>query len=149
MTADGLSFEPVYVDGCALAPTPSMARTMRFEQLGIVRGKQPTGTTVDVSCGNPLCFAAEHVMLRGGRALAGSGPLWPRSSRGCRWAVISTCQITPAMRHRGVGCGVAWELRLRGGCCDSRHSPCLRVASVFARTGTWGAPEAGREKLRS
>ena len=58
MTAEVLSFEPVYVDGCTLAPTISMARTMRFKQLGIAKGKQPTGTTVDASCGNPLCFAA-------------------------------------------------------------------------------------------
>src|SRR5271155_2902827 len=64
MTAEALSFEPVYKDGCTLAPTISMARTMRFRQLGIAKGKQPTGTTVDASCGNPLCFASEHVLLR-------------------------------------------------------------------------------------
>jgi len=64
MTAKELSFEPVYVDGCMLAPTICMARTMRFRQLGIAKGKQPIGPTMDASCGNPLCFAAEHVLLR-------------------------------------------------------------------------------------
>ena len=58
MTAGILSFEPVHVDGCTLAPTTSMARTMRFKELGVARGRQPVGTTVDVSCGNPLCYAA-------------------------------------------------------------------------------------------
>jgi hypothetical protein len=70
-TAEALSFEPVYMGGCTLAPTVSMARTMRFKQLGIVKGKQPTGTTVDASCGNPLCFAAEHVLLRRWKSFGG------------------------------------------------------------------------------
>jgi hypothetical protein len=34
MMAEALSFEPVYLDGCTLTPTPSMARTMRFKQAG-------------------------------------------------------------------------------------------------------------------
>src|SRR5271168_2150409 len=71
VTAEGLSFEPVYKDGCTLAPTVSMARTMRFKQLGIAKGKQPTGTTVDASCGNPLCFAAKHVLLRRWKSFGG------------------------------------------------------------------------------
>jgi hypothetical protein len=128
-TAEALRFEPVYVDACTLAPTVSMARTMRFKQLGIAKGKQPTGTTVDAvatryaSRPSMCCFG-------GGRVLAGSGPLWPRSSQSCRWAGLSTCPITPAIRHRGAGCGVAWALRLRGGCCDSRRSLCPRAASA-------------------
>jgi hypothetical protein len=74
MTAEELSFEPVHVDGCTLAPTPSMARTMRFKQLGIARGRQPVGTTVDASCGNPLCYAAEHVLLRRWKSFGGKWP---------------------------------------------------------------------------
>jgi hypothetical protein len=54
MTAEELSFEPVHVDSCTLAPTPRMARTIRFKQLGIARGRQPVGTTVDVSRGNAI-----------------------------------------------------------------------------------------------
>ncbi len=65
----------------------------------------------------------------GGRVLAASGPLWPRSSQSCRWAGLSTCRIIPAILHQEVGCGVAWALRLRGGCCDSRRSPCRPAAS--------------------
>src|ERR1035441_10483170 len=74
MRAEGVSFEPVHVDGCTLAPTPSMARTMRFKQLGISRGRQPVGTTVDASCGNPLCYAAEHVLLRRWKSFGGKWP---------------------------------------------------------------------------
>ena len=75
---DVLSFEPVQEDQCTLAPNPSMARTMRFKQLGIAKGKQPTGTTVDASCGNSLCFAAEHVLLRRWKSFGG------------KWAALAT-----------------------------------------------------------
>jgi hypothetical protein len=78
LKAQALSFEPVYLDGCTLAPTISMARTMRFMQLGIAKGKQPTGTTVDASCGNPLCFVAEHVLLRRWKSFGG------------KWAPLAT-----------------------------------------------------------
>ncbi len=71
MTAEVLSFEPVYVDGCTLAPTPSTARTMRFKQLGGAQGRQPVGTTVDVSCGNSLCYTAKHVVLRRWKSFGG------------------------------------------------------------------------------
>ena len=71
MTLRVLSFEPVHVDGCTLAPTKSMARTMRFKGLGIVRGRHPVGTTVAVSCGNPLCYAAKHVLLRRWKSFGG------------------------------------------------------------------------------
>jgi hypothetical protein len=82
ITAEALSFEPVYADGCALAPTVSMARTMRFKQLGIAKGKQPTGTTVDASCGDPLCFAAEHVLLRRWKSFGGKwSPLATKLAR--------------------------------------------------------------------
>ena len=74
MRVEGLSFEPVYEDGCTLAPTISMARTMRFKQLGIAKGKQPTGTTVDASCGNRCALRRSMSFYGGGRALAGSGP---------------------------------------------------------------------------
>src|SRR5271170_201516 len=82
VTAEMLSFEPVYLDGCTLAPTISMARTMRFKQLGIAKGKQPTGTTVDASCGNPLCYAAEHVLLRRWKSFGGKwSPLATKLAR--------------------------------------------------------------------
>jgi hypothetical protein len=71
MTAEVMSFEPVYVDGCTLAPSPSMVRTMRFKALGVARGRQPIGTTVDVSSGNALCYAAKHVVLRRWKSFGG------------------------------------------------------------------------------
>jgi hypothetical protein len=51
---------------------------MRFMQLGIAKGKQPTGITVDASCGNPLCFVAEHVLLRRWKSFGG------------KWAPLAT-----------------------------------------------------------
>ena len=148
-TAEKLSFEPVYVDGCALAPTPSMARTMRFKQLGIARGKQPIGTTVDASCGNPLCFAAEHVMLRRWKSFGG------------KWAPLATklarLPVGGYLDLPDYPSDAASRSRLRGGVGASAAGRMLRFSTQslpsggvrITRTGTWGAPEGGREKQRS
>jgi hypothetical protein len=120
MTAETLSFEPVYADDCTLAPTISMARTMRFKQPGIAKGKQPTGTTVDASCGNPLCFATEHVMLRRWKSFGGipqrrsiEEPAARRRGRfGCRPDGAVLDAVSAPRRHphhalRNVGSGRA------------------------------------------
>lgn len=106
MTAKTASFEPVHVDGCTLAPTPSMARTMRFKQLGIARGRQPVGTTVDASCGNPLCYAPEHVLLRRWKSFGGK---WlPLAMKLARLPVGGHLDLptTPTIKRRGVGSAV-------------------------------------------
>jgi hypothetical protein len=141
MTAETLSFEPVYADDCTLAPTISMARTMRFKQPGIAKGKQPTGTTVDASCGNPLCFATEHVMLRRWKSFGGKWSPLATKLAGCRWADLLICRITPATKHRGTGCAAAWALRLPAGWCGSRRSLCPPAASASRaeERGKWAS----------
>jgi hypothetical protein len=141
MTAEALSFEPVQQGDCTLAPTPSMARTMRFKQLGIAKGKQPVGTTVDVICGDPLCFSPDTQSCGSGRALVGSGRLWPQRLQGCRSAAFLTCPTTPSMRHQGTDSGAASARRLLGGCCGSRSTACAQAASVSRalERGAWRA----------
>ena len=137
MTAHGLSFEPVHVDGCTLAPTPSMARTMRFKQLGIVKGKQPTGTTVDASCGNPLCYAANHVLLRRWKSFGG------------KWSPLATklasLPVGGYLDLPDYPSDEASRSRLRGGVGSSAAGRYLRFSTQalpkggirITRTGTW------------
>src|SRR5271156_3005935 len=144
VTVEGLSSEPVYVDGCTLAPTISMARTMRFKQLGIAKGKQPTGTTVDASCGNSLCFAAEHVLLRRWKSFGG------------KWAPLATklakLPVGGFIDLPDYPSDTASRSRLRGGVGASAPGRMLRFSTRslptggirITRTGTWGAPEASR-----
>ena len=146
LKAEALSFELVYADGCTLAPTVSMARTMRFKQLGIAKGKQPTGTTVDASCGNPQCFAAEHVLLRRWKSFGG------------KWSPL-------AIKLAGLPVGGSLDLpdypsdsaarsRLRGRLGASAAGRMVRFTTQslstggirITRTGTRGVPEAGRER---
>jgi hypothetical protein len=140
---EALSFEPVYVDRCTLAPTPSMARTMRFKQLGIDRGKQPVGTTVDVNCGNPLYYAAEHVILRRWKSFGGKWP--PLAMKLARVPVGGHLDLPdysndPASRSR-----------LRGGVCATAAGRMLRLSTQslplggvrITRTGTWGVVDGG------
>jgi hypothetical protein len=146
VTAEGLSFEPVYVDGCTLAPTISMARTMRFRQLGIAKGKQPTGTTVDASCGNALCFAAEHVLLRRWKSFGG------------KWAPLATklakLPVGGFLDLPDYPSDTASRSRLRGGVGASAPGRMLRFSTQslpaggirITRTGTWRMSEAGRER---
>jgi hypothetical protein len=149
MTAGVPSFEPVYVGGCALAPTPSKARTMRFKELGIARGKQPVGTTVDVSCGNPLCYAAKHVILRRWKSFGG------------KWQPLAT-------KLAGLPVGRSFDLpdypsdaasrsRLRGGVSACAAGRMLKFSTRslptggirITRTGTWGeADTKGGESAR-
>lgn len=144
-----LSFEPVYVDGCTLAPTPSMARTMRFKALGVVRGRQPVGTTVDVSCGNSLCYAAKHVLLRRWKNFGG------------KWQQLAT-------KLAGLPVGGSFDLpdypsdaasrsRLWGGvsaCAAGRmlqfSTRSLPTGGIrIMRTGTWGEVDTkGGESVR-
>jgi hypothetical protein len=138
MIAGVLSFEPVHVDGCTLAPTTSMARTMRFRELGVARGRQPVGTTVDVSCGNPLCYAAKHVLLRRWKSFGG------------KWQPLAT-------KLAGLPVGRSFDLpdypsdaasrsRLRGGVGAVAAGRMLRFSTRslptggirITRTGTWG-----------
>lgn len=139
-----LSFEPVYVNGCTLAPTPSMARTMRFRELGIARGRQPVGTTVDVSCGNPLCYAAKHVLLRRWKSFGGK---WqPLATKLARLPVGGSFDLPDYPSD------AASRSRLRGGVCASAAGRVLRFSTRslptggirITRTGTWG--ETGAEE---
>jgi hypothetical protein len=143
MTAEGLSFEPVYVDGCTLAPTPSMARTMRFKQLGIVRGGQPVGTTVDVSCGNPLCYGSGHVILRRWKSFGGK---WsPLAAKIARLLVGGHLDLPDYPNDHGS------RSRLRGGLSAAAAGRMLRFATQslptggvrITRTGTWGTADRG------
>jgi len=146
MTAEGLSFEPVYLDSCTLAPTVSMARTTRFKQLGIAKGKQPTGTTVDASCGNPLCFAAEHVLLRRWKSFGG------------KWAPLATklakLPVGGFIDLPDYPSDTASRSRLRGGVGASAPGRMVRFSTQslptggirITRTGTWEAVNAGQEK---
>jgi hypothetical protein len=149
MTAEVLSFEPVYADGCTLAPTPSMARTMRFRQLGIARGRQPVGTTVDASCGNPLCYAAEHALLRRWKSFGGKWP--PLAAKLAR---------LPVGRHFDLPdypSDQASRNRLRGGVGATSAGRMLRFSMQslpaggvrITRTGTWGEADGGLPAKRS
>jgi hypothetical protein len=146
MKAEALSFEPVYLDRCTLAPTPSMARTMRFKQLGIARGRQPIGTTVDASCGNPLCYAAEHVLLRRWKSFGGKWP--PLAAKLARLPVGGSLVLPEypsdaASRNRlrgGVNATAAGRLLL-----FSIHS--LPAGGIrITRTGTWGETDTKRRQ---
>lgn len=127
--------------GCTLAPTPSMAGTMRFKELGVARGRQPVGTTVDVSCGNSLCYAAKHVVLRRWKSFGG------------KWQPLAT-------KLAGLPVGGSFDLpdypsdaasrsRLRGGvgaCAAGRmlkfSTRSLPTGGIrVTRTGTWGEPD--------
>jgi hypothetical protein len=144
LKAGALSFEPVYVDGCVLAPTLSMARTMRFKELGVVRGRQPVGTTVDVSCGNPLCYAENHVLLRRWKSFGG------------KWQSLATklgrLQLGGYFDLPDYPSDAASRNRLRGGVCACAAGRMLRFSTRslptggirITRTGTWG--EAGTKK---
>jgi hypothetical protein len=146
MTAEVLSFEPVYKDSCSLAPTISMARTMRFKQLGIAKGKQPAGTTVDASCGNALCFAAEHVLLRRWKSFGG------------KWAPLATklakLPVGGFIDLPDYPSDTASRSRLRGGVGASAPGRMLRFSTQslpaggirITRTGTWEAMTAGQGK---
>jgi hypothetical protein len=149
MTAEVLSIESVYVDGCTLAPTLSMARTMRFKELGVARGSQPVGTTVDVSCGNSLCYAAKHVVLRRWKSFGG------------KWQPLAT-------KLAGLPVGGSFDLldypsdsasrsRLRGGVSACAAGRMLKFSTQslpkggirITRTGTWGdADTKGGESAR-
>lgn len=55
------------VDGvpqCIECDKPTMVRYRRLFALGMEDAKLPSRTAIDVSCGNPKCFAPEHVVLR-------------------------------------------------------------------------------------
>ena len=148
MTAEVLSFEPVYADGCTLAPTPSMARTMRFKQLGIARGRQPVGTTVDVSCGNPLCYSAEHVLLRRWKSYGGKWP--PLAAKLARLPVDGHLDLPDYPNDQ------ASRSRLRDGVSAAAAGRMLRFSTQslptggirITRTGTWGVAEGG-DRARS
>jgi hypothetical protein len=149
MKAEVLSFEPVHVDGCTLAPTPSMARTMRLKELGVARGRQPVGTTVDVSCGNSLCYAAKHVVLRRWKSFGG------------KWQSLAT-------KLAGLPVGGSFDLpdyssaaasrsRLRGGVSACAAGRMLKFSTQslptggirVTRTGRWGEAETkGGESAR-
>ena len=139
MTAEALSFEPVYVDGCTLAPTPSMARTMRFKQLGIARGRQPVGTTVDVNCGNPLCYAAKHVLLRRWKSFGGKWP--PLAAKVARLPDYPSDQASRSRLRGGVSAVAAGRM-LRF---STQSLPTGGVR--ITRTGTWGVAE-GRSRAK-
>jgi hypothetical protein len=147
VTAEGLSFEPVYVDGCTLAPTPSMARTMRFKQLGIARGRQPVGTTVDVNCGNPLCYAAEHVILRRWKSFGGKWP--PLAAKLARLPVGKHLDLPDYPSDQ------ASRSRLRGGVSATAAGRLLRFSIHrlpaggvrITRAGTWGVAD-GRARAK-
>jgi hypothetical protein len=135
--------------GCALAPTPSMARTMRFKELGVARGRQPAGTMVDVNSGNSLCYAAKHVVLRRWKSFGG------------KWQPLAT-------KLAGLPVGGSFDLqdypsdaasrsRLRGGVSACAAGRMLKFSTRslptggirITRTGTWGeADTKGGESAR-
>lgn len=138
MTSGALSFEPVYVDDCTLAPTPSMARTMRFKELGIAPGEQPVGTTVDVNCGNPLCYAAKHVALRRWKSFGGK---WQPLA-----AKLAGLPIGRSFDLPDYPSDAASRSRLRGGVSACAAGRMLKFSTRslptggirITRTGTWG-----------
>jgi len=141
---DALSFEPVQEDECTLAPNPSMARTMRFRQLGIERGKQPPGTTVDANCGNPLCYAAEHVVLRRWKSFGGKwSPLAMK---------IAKLPVGGHLDLPDYPTDTASRNRLRGGVGASAAARLLKFSTQalpkggvrITRTGSWGDADARR-----
>jgi hypothetical protein len=141
MTSGVLSFEPAYLDGCTLAPTPSMARTMRFKELGVARGRQPAGTTVDVSCGNSLCYAAKHVVLRRWKSFGGK---WQHLA-----AKLAGLPVGGSFDLPDYPSDAASRNRLRGGVSACAAGRMLKFSTRslptggirITRTGTWG--EAG------
>ena len=149
MTEKELSFEPVHVDGCTFAPTASTARTMRFKQLGIARGRQPVGTTVDASCGNPLCYAAEHVILRRWKSYGGK---WPPLA-----AKLATLPVGGHLDLPDYPHDQASRNRLRGGVGATTAGRILRFSMQslptggvrITRTGTWGVADGGDRAKRS
>jgi hypothetical protein len=140
-----LSFEPVYVGDCTLAPTPSMARTMRFKALGIARGGQPGGTTVDVNCGNPRCYAARHVVLRRWKSFGG------------KWEPLATklagLPVGGSLDLRDYPSDSASRSRLRGGVSACAAGRMLKFSTRslpgggirITRTGTWSKGYQTRE----
>jgi len=138
MTAGVPSFQPVCVGACTLAPTPSMARTMRFKELGVARGKQPVGTTVDVNCGNSLCYATKHVVLRRWKTFGGK---WhPLAAKVAALPVGGWFDL-PDYPNDGAS-----KSRLRGGVCACSAGRMLKFSTRslstggirITRTGTWG-----------
>jgi hypothetical protein len=134
----GLSFEPIYVDGCRLAPTPSMTRTMRLKELGISRGTQPLGTAVDVNCGNRLCYAADHVVLRRGKSFGGE---WqPLATK------LASLRVGGSIDLPDYPSDAASRSRLRGGVSASAAGRMLKFSTQslpsggirIRRTRTWG-----------
>jgi hypothetical protein len=127
MTTRVLSFEPAQVDGCTLAPTKSMARTMRFKELGVARGRQPVGTTVDVSCGNPLCYAAKHVLMRRWKSFGG------------KWQLLATMlarlQMGGSVDLPDYPSDTASRNRLRGGVRAVVEGRMLRFSTRSLSTG--------------
>jgi hypothetical protein len=144
-----LSFEPVHVNDCTLAPTPSMARTMRFKALGIPRGRQPVGTTVDVSCGNPLCYAAKHVVLRRWKSFGGKWQPWATKLAGLpiggSFDLPDYPRDTPSRNRLRGGVSACAAGRMLKFSTRSLPTGGIRVT----RTGTWGeADTKGRESPR-
>ncbi len=115
-----------------------MARTMRFKQLGIAKGKHLFGTTVDASCGNPLCYAANHVLLRRWKSFGGKwSPLATELARLPFGGYVDLPDYPADSASRS---------RSRGGIAASAAGRLLRFSTQalpaggirVTRTGTWG-----------
>lgn len=59
-----LSWEPEHVGDCLRAPTPHTAYKMRFRVMGIDRTMRDKTILPDVTCGDSLCYATEHIFMR-------------------------------------------------------------------------------------
>jgi hypothetical protein len=62
-----LLWEPETNGDCLLAPTPMTAYKMRFRSIGIDRTARDRTKILDAKCGNPRCYAKEHVFSRARR----------------------------------------------------------------------------------
>jgi hypothetical protein len=120
---------------------------MRFKQLGISRGRQPVGTTVDASCGNPLCYAAEHVLLRRWKSFGGKWP--PLAAKIAKLTVGGHLDLPDYPNDQ------ASRSRLRGGVSATTAGRMLRFSMQslpaggvrITRSGIWGVAEGrGRAK---
>ena len=143
VTLEAVSFEPVYAAGCTLAPTASMARTMRFRQLGIA----PRETAGWHYSG---CELWQSSLLRGGACdPAAMEELWRevaapghearkaaggRASRPARLSQRSSIEESAAGRRERCGCGPDVAV----------HDAVSAYGRVrITRTGTWGVADGG------
>jgi hypothetical protein len=96
--------QPVARGDCILAPSESMARTLRFRVLGT----HLHGMTADSTCGDVLCFADKHVISRPWKNIKGTGKWTPLAEQIGALKVGASLDYPYDNSHSG-------KKRLRGG----------------------------------